>query len=81
MWPEPDVVSCSSFSGENVALYTSCENAFDLRTIFSCFQSQTVNMKSGLLPTVAINVPERLKSADTYAFSVPPRNEEIKQVS
>lgn len=49
--------------------------------IFSCFQSQTVNVKSGLLPTVAIRVPERLKSANAYACSVPPGNKTKQSVS
>lgn len=49
--------------------------------IFSCFQSQTVNVKSGLLPTVAIRVPERLKSANAYACSVPPGHKAKQSIS
>ena len=40
----PDVVSCPSSSVENDTLKTSWENALDLSTVFSCFQSHRVNM-------------------------------------
>ena len=40
----PEVVSCPSSSVENDTLNTSWENALDLSTVFSCFQSHKVNM-------------------------------------
>ena len=58
--PIPEVVNCPFKSFENETLNTSCDDALLRKRIFSSFQSQIVNMKSGLEPNEANRSPSLL---------------------